>query len=46
LIVEDEKSISSIVAEVVKDAGHLPEVAPNGREGLERARARGGPPWW
>ena len=40
LVVEDERSIASLVAEVVDMAGHLPVVAWNGQEGLERARER------
>jgi DNA-binding response OmpR family regulator len=38
LVVEDERAISSVVAEVVHDAGYLPVVARNGHEALERAR--------
>jgi DNA-binding response OmpR family regulator len=38
LIIEDERSIASFVAEVVDDAGYLPVVAMNGLEALERAR--------
>ena len=40
LVVEDERSIASLVAEVVDMAGYLPVVAFNGQEGLERARER------
>ncbi len=38
LVVEDERSISGFVAEVVEEAGYTPIVATNGREALERAR--------
>ncbi|HVA89663.1 MAG TPA: response regulator [Chloroflexota bacterium] len=37
LIVEDERSIASVVAEVVADAGHLPSVARHGRDALKLA---------
>ena len=40
LVVEDERAIAGLVAEVVASAGHLPVVASNGQEGLERARER------
>jgi len=40
LVVEDERSIARLVAEVVDMAGYLPVVAFNGQEGLERARER------
>jgi DNA-binding response OmpR family regulator len=38
LIVEDERSIALVVAEVVADAGHVPIVARHGREALILAR--------
>ena len=37
LIVEDERSIALVVAEVVTDAGHLPMVARHGREAITLA---------
>ena len=40
LVVEDERSIASLVAEVVDMAGHQAVVAWNGQEGLERASER------
>jgi DNA-binding response OmpR family regulator len=38
LIVEDERSIAVVVAEVVADAGHSPTVARHGRDALDLAR--------
>jgi DNA-binding response OmpR family regulator len=40
LIVEDERSIAQVVAEVVADADHLPYVARHGLDALELARER------
>jgi len=38
LIAEDERSIASLVAEVVAQAGYTPLVAMNGRQALDLAR--------
>ena len=38
LIAEDERSIASLIAEVVAQAGYTPLVATNGRQALELAR--------
>ncbi|HZS88640.1 MAG TPA: response regulator [Chloroflexota bacterium] len=38
LIVEDERSIAAVVAEVVADLGYTPLVAAQGRQALELAR--------
>lgn len=40
LIVEDERSIASVVAEVVAEMGCAPMVASHGRQALELARTR------
>jgi two-component system, chemotaxis family, chemotaxis protein CheY len=40
LIVEDERSIAQVVAEVVADANYLPYVARHGLDALELARER------
>lgn len=40
LIVEDERSIAAVVAEVVAEMGYTPVVASHGRQALELARER------
>lgn len=40
LIVEDERSIAAVVAEVVAEMGYTPLVAQHGRQALDLARER------
>jgi DNA-binding response OmpR family regulator len=40
LIVEDERSIAVVVAEVVADAGYIPTVARHGQDALDLARSQ------
>ncbi len=40
LVVEDERSIATVVAQVVEDLGYSPVVAAQGRQALEAARER------
>jgi two-component system chemotaxis response regulator CheY len=39
LIVDDERSIAAVVAEIVSDMGYTPAVATHGQQALELARA-------
>lgn len=43
LLVEDDADLRSMVAEVLRDAGHTVDEAPDGRAGLAMLEARAGP---